>query len=949
MSSRASTPRLCRDEDESPPQMPAPFVDERQRIREALFEIDCPHKNTEKGRNLVINIDGTANQFSQTSTNVVELFSRLIKDLNQRVYYDSGIGTYTRRTLSWSYIKQVVDHKIDTAIAWNFEKIVHAAYKWLSENYEPGDRIFLFGFSRGAYQVRVIAGMIEKVLQVGLLHKGNDRQIPFAYELYCSVTGNSPRDTRVSSNEPPPNTSVHAQPRASDANVDCKTNGNSIWSGLRAKFLRKRVCKTNDRADVEHKLCAQFKRSLCHDDVKVHFVGAWDTVSSIGVFRGKSFPETVSGMTHVCHFRHALALDERRAKFQPEFVNGGLGPLERENGANRGDVKEVWFAGSHSDIGGGNISNEDLNNFGPSLRWMTCEAMACGLRVKPYLGKWLPVVPKESLKGFWKALEYLPFSALSYRDESSLTWRPHRGAPRLIQPGQLIHESVFNTPPYLQFRSYFYDTESLLSDNSSHGSKVSSNDDSQLHPVPYIPKAVFNDSTNFSGWEHLFSVYSPLKHLNIIEQDPYDNASHVLGSLALACLSLESGSWDAASALNSFNTNLLMLQSFLNDASLIEVPSSGGTLLTALCVAVHHREAATTLDTKETLICLISKSRLVPTTARLPTVSQICQWASNIRRIYWDDLFQVLKPFGCIGFQRHDQWVVKVTFSNENPERIILITSPDGNASASVWDGSGRTPQSLIHIPGGVATVSGDGSYVAVSPGKEINTARTTTERPLVVRGTDQGDSIDVDVIWCLGFSDNHQVLASGHANGWIKLWKRDASQWKVYQKFRGGANRIWCLAFSKDGSALVFRVWYASVKVRGLAGDTLVELDDSGDSCSLTWNPHGDTIASGTYHGYVKIWTSDLGKLEHTFKAHDDCIEKLSFRHDGQVLATGSHDQRIRGWRRDTWEKIWEFDVGEVVLSIAFSPDGKRLVSGGEFGALHLWDIDMGENEEVD
>lgn len=51
-------------------------------------------------------------------------------------------------------------------------------------------------------------------------------------------------------------------------------------------------------------------------------------------------------MGHVCHFRHALALDERRVKFQPEFANGGLGPREGDVG----DVKEVWFAGSHSDM-----------------------------------------------------------------------------------------------------------------------------------------------------------------------------------------------------------------------------------------------------------------------------------------------------------------------------------------------------------------------------------------------------------------------------------------------------------------------------------------------------------------------------------------------------------------------------------------------------------------------
>jgi uncharacterized protein (DUF2235 family) len=71
-----------------------------------------------------------------------------------------------------------------------------------------------------------------------------------------------------------------------------------------------------------------------------------DTVSSIGLARGISLPETTTGMQHVCAFRHALALDERRVKFLPEYVNGGLGPTE----VSKGDVKEVWFSGTHSDM-----------------------------------------------------------------------------------------------------------------------------------------------------------------------------------------------------------------------------------------------------------------------------------------------------------------------------------------------------------------------------------------------------------------------------------------------------------------------------------------------------------------------------------------------------------------------------------------------------------------------
>lgn len=69
-----------------------------------------------------------------------------------------------------------------------------------------------------------------------------------------------------------------------------------------------------------------------------------DTVSSIGFTKKRCLPETSTGMAHVCTFRHALALDELRVKFLPEYANGGGEP------GSRPQVKEVWFAGSHSDV-----------------------------------------------------------------------------------------------------------------------------------------------------------------------------------------------------------------------------------------------------------------------------------------------------------------------------------------------------------------------------------------------------------------------------------------------------------------------------------------------------------------------------------------------------------------------------------------------------------------------
>ncbi|KAJ8501623.1 hypothetical protein ONZ45_g12088 [Pleurotus djamor] len=834
-------PGLRTAEDANPPRLPKPTAEEsKPDIRTALF--GCPHRDLlpggRKRRNLIVNLDGTSNQFSVNSTNVVELFSRIIKsggDVEQLVYYNSGIGTYARPSFrSFSYLKQALYNHIDTAIAWNFERIVHAAYKWLSENYEPGDRIFLFGFSRGAYQVRVIAGMIE---MVGLLHKGNENQIAFAYELYTAVTAQSERS---------PNRSAETRGPHSTTESNEGPTFNS----------------------EEEELCWSFKQSLCHEDVKVHFVGAWDTVSSIGVFRGKSLPETVSGMGHVCHFRHALALDERRAKFQPEYVNGGLGPIQGET---RSDVKEVWFKGTHSDIGGGNIQNKSLNNFSESLRWMTFEAQSCGLLVKPYTGKWVSVKPKESLTWFWMLLELLPFGALAYIDKHTLTW-----------------------------------------------------------------------------W------------LIIIEQDPFQNASHILNSLSQACDALESGQGDRGAALTTLTVGIQTLQSFLDDptrlSSLLEVRGVDNIFLRTIILVVQDTTITLSLESKKTLVRLFAHAwdltnQIFRTSIPRPLTYQVYQWGLEVRKTHRDDLFKVLQPFALIAKRRIEGSIGNVTFLGADPSQIIFTRNLSKSGkwfdAPSIWGGPTRPAKDIVQCRGYWSCISRDGSCATVVDGRDISIINTTIEPPLVIKATDEEEDIESGDINSPCFSDDHQTLACGHQNGWIKLWRREEDQWKVLKRFKGGDSEIWYPAFSRDGSRLVFKISDdGPAKLWSLADDSLMELDDSKNAGSLAWSPSGDWVVVGTMDGEVKIWTADRGKIKHTFKAHDDRVWCLAFRHDGQVLATGSYDYRIRIWSCRTWEKIWEFDVGRFVRSLAFSPDGKRLISGST--SLYLWDVDMGDIEDT-
>ncbi|KZP15074.1 hypothetical protein FIBSPDRAFT_912646 [Athelia psychrophila] len=334
-----------------------------------------PEGMSPKGRNLVVNLDGTSNQYGTNNTNVIELFSRIAASNEQLKYYNSGIGTYARPSWrSWGYAKQIMENWVDLAIAWNFETVLIGAYRWLSDQYQEGDRIFLFG----AYQVRALAGMIEKI---GLIHRGNEEQIPFAYELYA------------------------------DDSV------------------------TKDKA-------AHFKKTFSVKNVRVHFIGVWDSVSSIGLVRGAELP-LVGSCDHVCVFRHALALDECRVKFMPECMARPDRPLPL-------NAKEVWFPGSHS----------DLNLQSIPLLWMEREALFAGLHLQQSnIGSWeirhLELeVPFDSLGRFsgWRILEYLPIPRESPTNPSRVTWYVDFDIPCLDAYRPLGSHIFVKADPYCQGR-----------------------------------------------------------------------------------------------------------------------------------------------------------------------------------------------------------------------------------------------------------------------------------------------------------------------------------------------------------------------------------------------------------------------------------------------------------------------------------------------------------------
>ena len=191
-----------------------------------------------------------------------------------------------------------------------------------------------------------------------------------------------------------------------------------------------------------------------------YFLGLWDTVSSVGWIldpihtKGGRLPYTAA-LPDIPFLRHAVSIDERRAFFRQNLIHEPV-PTSQ-------NLKQVWFAGVHSDVGGSYTEAESrLSKI--ALRWMICEAQSAGLLLDPQkvidvLGGKLPYVPPDpkgqlhkSLHGFWWHLaEFWPksyFYPVPVPGQAAPTWKRgitvNLGRARVIPDGVHIHQSVFD-------------------------------------------------------------------------------------------------------------------------------------------------------------------------------------------------------------------------------------------------------------------------------------------------------------------------------------------------------------------------------------------------------------------------------------------------------------------------------------------------------------------------
>lgn len=129
-------------------------------------------------KNIIICSDGTGNEYGENNTNVVKAYQAFVRDQDQIACYDPGVGTFD---VLGHTIGKKVGYILGLGFGWGLGKNIEDQYAYLMDHYMPGDNVFLFGFSRGAYTARAFAGMLFKC---GLLERGSTNLIPYVSKLY---------------------------------------------------------------------------------------------------------------------------------------------------------------------------------------------------------------------------------------------------------------------------------------------------------------------------------------------------------------------------------------------------------------------------------------------------------------------------------------------------------------------------------------------------------------------------------------------------------------------------------------------------------------------------------------------------------------------------------------------------------------------------------------------
>jgi len=325
----------------------------------------CTDQTGVPPKNIVLFSDGTGNSSAKLfKTNVWRLYQAVdvagpaATDPIQLVKYDDGVGTSTFKPLAL----------LGGAFGVGLKRNVLELYQFVCRTYSPNDRIYAFGFSRGAFTIRVLIGLITTV---GIIDAGTMSQSDLD-DLSGDAYRKFRRHFRLAGDRRLPGL-THGRVNRTDLFVTPLRNLRDAWI---ARGRRKRNGK-------------MLSEDLPIPDIT--FVGVWDTVAAYGspiaeVTKGidrwvwpLSMPNYALSDRVNCA-RHALALDDERDTFHPLLWDEvHESELVRDEKVSESRMRQVWFAGMHSDVGGG-YPDESLAYV--SLAWIAREAVNAGLRLR---------------------------------------------------------------------------------------------------------------------------------------------------------------------------------------------------------------------------------------------------------------------------------------------------------------------------------------------------------------------------------------------------------------------------------------------------------------------------------------------------------------------------------------------------------------------------------------
>ncbi len=304
-------------------------------------------------RQLIICCDGTNNTLTANDhdTNVLKTFELLASAGNPRqiLYYDPGVGAPDALPSTGldEWFRNKCTRLWGLASGRGIYENISQAYLFLMTHYRPGDQVFLFGFSRGAFTVRCLSGMVHLF---GIIDPHHQAMLPTLLRVYFSAKEKT-RFFRFA-------------------------NETSIF--LKSLLGIEAPQEINNRDEVARQIRLNFGSGE-RKEAGVYFVGVWDTVSSVG-FPG--FSVSMSSNPNILnkrieHVRHALALDEHRAQFKPRvYEQNDFGDASQTQ-----SLRQRWFRGNHCDIGGGYTEKTEAALSDHSWRWMLDEARQCGLEL----------------------------------------------------------------------------------------------------------------------------------------------------------------------------------------------------------------------------------------------------------------------------------------------------------------------------------------------------------------------------------------------------------------------------------------------------------------------------------------------------------------------------------------------------------------------------------------